>query len=183
MIKKTIIGLVMLSVLFAGSLKAEDVLFEINSHYFIPTEQAFKEVYGNGVRFGTEFGVHVLGGLDVWVGGDFFYKKGELTFTQEETTLMVIPVMAGLKYRLSVGSFDVYLAAGASYNFYNEDSILGETAERGFGMIGRLGTLIKVVSGLVVDISVRYSYIPFDFPAVEVDIGGLEAGLGIGYWF
>jgi len=183
MIKKSIIGLILGFVVLIGPLSAENFLFEINSHYFIPTEQAFKDVYGNGFRYGAELAVRVLGDLDVWLGGDLFLKNGELTFTKEETELRVIPVMAGLKYRLPVGSFDLYLAAGASYCFYNEESALGATTDSGIGVVGRLGTLIKVVGGLVIDLSFKYSYIPFDFPTVDVDIGGLEAGLGIGYRF
>ena len=61
-------------------------------------EKAFRDIYGEGIMYGGEVNIRVWKALEVWFGASYFYKKGELTFTKEETKLKIVPIGAGIKY-------------------------------------------------------------------------------------
>lgn len=53
----------------------------------------------------------------------------------------------------------------------------------GLGYIGKIGSYVKVTGGFLIDLYVNYSYCkmrPADF---KINIGEIEAGVGIGYEF
>ena len=82
------LAILMLSV----STYADGFFIEVKGSYFWPSDQYFKEVYENGVSYGGEIGFQVSKRISVWAGGDYFTKKGTLTFTEEETELKIFPM-------------------------------------------------------------------------------------------
>jgi opacity protein-like surface antigen len=180
--KKLIIIIVSVALL-SGLANAADVIVELRAHYLHPSEVAFRDIYGGGMMYGGEISVGVWRGLDVWFGGSYFSKKGELTFTKEETKLEIYPLGGGLKYRFSTGIFELYVGAGLNYYQYKESNPLGDVSKGGFGYVGKIGSYVNVTGGFLIDLYVNYSYCmlkPADF---EINIGGIEAGVGIGYRF
>ena len=170
-------------VLLSGFANAADFIVELKANHLRPSEDAFRDIYGGGVMYGGEVSIGVWRGLDVWFGGSYFSKKGELTFTREETKLEIYPLGGGLKYRLTTGIFDLYAGAGLNYYQYKESNPLGDISKGGLGYIGKIGSYVKVTGGFLIDLYVNYSYCrlkPADF---KIDIGGIEAGVGIGYSF
>ena len=170
-------------VFFAGLAKAADIIVELRGHYFNPSEKAFRDIYGGGLVIGGEISVGVWRSLEVWFGGNYFSKKGKMTFTKEETELKLYPIGGGLKYKLSTGIFDLYAGAGLNYYKYKESNPLGDVNKSGWGYVGAVGSYVKVNGGFLVDLYINYSYCrmkPADF---RINIGGLEAGLGVGYHF
>lgn len=160
-----------------------DLKIEIKGSYFYPSEQAFKDIYGGGFSFGGEISVEVLKNLSIWLGGNYFEKKGKLTFTREDTKIMLTPIGGGIKYEFPTGKFSPYLGLGAYYYLYRESNLLGDVSANEIGYIGKLGTYIYLSNHFIVDLFLNYSYCeiqPVDF---KIDIGGLEAGIGIGYEF
>lgn len=177
----TIIAL--LTVCLSGLAYTADVTVELKVHYFSPSEQAFKDIYGGGLMYGGEVSVGVWRDLDLWFGGSYFSKKGELTFTKEETKLELIPIGVGAKYRILSGNFALYVGLGLNYYQYKETNPIGDVSEGGLGYIGKVGSYVKVSERLLIDLYVNYSYCkvkPADF---KINIGGLEAGAGVGYRF
>jgi hypothetical protein len=162
---------------------ATDIVVEFKAHYLQPSEEAFKDIYGGGMMYGGEISIGVLRGLEVWLGGSFFSKKGELTFTKEETKLEIYPIGGGLKYRLTSGVIHLYAGAGLNYYQYKESNPLGEISKGGLGYVGKIGSYVKVTGGLLFDLYVNYSYCKLKPADFEINIGGIEAGIGIGYSF
>lgn len=180
--KKIIIA--MITVIFlSGFANAIEILVELKAHYLSPPEQAFKDIYGGGMMYGGEMSIGVWRGLEVWFGGSYFSKKGELTFTKEETKLKIYPLGAGLKYRLSEGTFSFYLGAGLNYYQYKESNPLGDISKGGLGYIGKIGSYMKITGGFLIDLYLNYSYCKLKPADFKINIGGLEAGVGIGYRF
>jgi opacity protein-like surface antigen len=169
--------------LFSGLAHASDIIVEIKAHYLSPSEEAFKDIYGGGLVYGGEVSIGVWQGLDVWFGGNYFSKTGELTFTKEETKLEIYPLGAGLRYRISTGILDLYAGAGLNYYRYKESNPIGEVSEGGLGYVGKLGSFIKVMGGILLDLYVNYSYCKLKPADFEINIGGIEAGVGVGYQF
>ncbi len=180
--KKTIF--IILAVIFLSVIVyATDITVELQGHYFYPSEKAFKDIYGGGMVVGGEISVGIWRNFELWFGGSYFSKKGELTFTREETELEIYPIGGGLKYKLSTGIFDLYAGAGLNYYWYKESNPLGDVSEGGLGCTGKIGSYVRITGGFLIDLYLNYSYCkvkPADF---EIDIGGIEAGMGIGYRF
>ena len=180
---KKILIFVAAVILFSGLGQALDFTIELKGQYFFPSEEAFRDIYGGGLMYGGELSIRIWKGLGVWLGGGYLSREGELTFTKEETNLEIIPLGGGLKYTLAVKPFQLYLGAGLNYYLYKESNPIGDVSDRGLGYTARIGSYIKVIKGFLIDLYLNYSYcqlLPADF---EINIGGLEAGIGIGYSF
>ena len=182
MIKKIIV-LIALVCFMSGLANAADVIIEFKGSYFSPSESFFKDIYGGGIMYGAEVSFSVWKQLDVWLGGSYFTKKGELTFTKEETKLDIMPIGGGLKYRLTTGVFNLYAGAGLNYYQYKESNPLGDVSKGGLGYIGKIGSYVNVAGGFLIDLYVNYSYCKLKPADFEINIGGIEAGVGIGYKF
>jgi hypothetical protein len=159
------------------------VIVELRAHYLHPSEKAFRDIYGGGIMCGGEVSVGIWRGPDVWFGGNCCSKTGELTFTKEEIKLEIYPLAGGLKYRLTTGIFDLYAGLGLNYYQYKESNPLGDISKVGSGYVGKIGSYVKVIGGFLIDLYVNYSYCRLKSADFKIDIGGIEAGVGIGYSF
>ena len=168
-------------IIFAAvSMHAGSITMEVKGSYFCPTEQAFKDIYGGGMMYGGEISVGIWKNLDVWIGGYYFSQYGELTFTEEETSLQIMPLGGGLKYRITSGTVSFYGGAGVNYFDYQESNVIGDVKSGAVGFVTKIGAYLEPVEKFVIDIFVEYSYCrmtPADF---TIDIGGIKAGIGIG---
>lgn len=177
-------GLAVVLVLLAvGQAEASGFAIGISGFYFRPTEQAFERIYGSGSGIGAEAVVRLWKNLDLWVGGDYFQKNGELTFTGEKTTVRIFPVKAGLRLRLPAGRLTFHAGAGLGYFFFEEENPIGRVTERKIGFLAKVGCYIKIVKGLYVDGYFQYTHCSIRPLDMEADIGGMSLGLGIGYDF
>ncbi len=180
--KKSIITIVTV-VFLSGLANATDIIIEMKAHYFHPSEKAFRDIYGGGMMVGGEVSIGVWRGLEVWFGGSYFSKTGVLTFTKEETKLEIYPIGGGLKYKLSTGIFDLYAGAGLNYYQYKESNPLGLVSKGGLGYIGKIGSYLKVTGGFLIDFYINYSCCKIKPADFKINIGGIEAGVGIGFCF
>ena len=180
---KRIIGILVIIIFLSGLSHAGEIMVELKGHYLHPSEEAFRDIYGGGMMCGGEISIALSRGFEVWLGGSYFSKNGELTFTKEETKLEIYPIGGGLKYRLTTGAFNLYVGAGLNYYQYKESNPLGDVSKGGLGYIGKIGSYVKVTGGLLVDLYVNYSYCKIKPADFEINIGGIEAGVGIGYEF
>jgi len=134
--------------------------------------------------YGGEVSIRVWKALEVWFGASYFSKKGELTFTKEETKLRIVPIGAGVKYFFPVVEIlDGYGGVGINHYSYKEENPIGKVAKNGLGILVRAGGLVKVIKGIIIDFYINYSYCrmkPADF---DINIGGFETGIGLGYKF
>ena len=156
------------------------VTIEAKGSYFYPMERAFQDIYGGGLMYGGEVSVGIWKGLEVWAGGSYFTRDGQLTFTGEDTTLQIIPIGGGLKYKITQGLVSVYIGAGANYFDFRESNVIGDVQKGGVGAIAKLGVQFEPVKMFVIDLFAEYTYCrmtPADF---DIDIGGIKAGIGLG---
>jgi len=156
---------------------------KIGIHYFFPSGQSIKDVYGSGVGFRAEATIFVLRNFAFWVGGSYFHKNGMLTFTEEETKLTIFPIGGGIKYRKLFGDISLYLGIGLNYFQFKESNPIGDVSKGGLGYIGLLGGSVKLTEGLLLDLYSNYSYCKMTPADFEIDVGGLEIGIGLIYEF
>jgi len=180
---KKLVGIIAVIFFFSGYASAVDFMIELRAQYFNPSEQIFRDIYGSGLMYGGEASIEFWKNLQFWVGGNYYSGDGELTFTKEETSLQIIPIGGGIRYRLPVGIFNFHVGIGINYFQYKESNILGEVNEGGIGYVGKIGVMIKVVKGLMIDLGVEYSYCKMTPADSTINIGGIAPGIGLGYVF
>ncbi len=181
---KRLTGIIAATIFLCGLVNAKDITVELKGYYFMPSEEAFSDIYGGGIKFGAETSIEVWRRLVVWLGGSYFSKKGELTFTKEETELRIMAIGGGIKYVFPVGAgIDVYGAGGVNYCSYDEENVLGEVSKEGVGVVVKAGGLIKIIKDLFLDIYASYSYCKMKPADFKINIGGFGAGFGLGYRF
>ncbi|MCK4645766.1 MAG: hypothetical protein KAU46_05910 [Candidatus Aminicenantes bacterium] len=178
---KKIILITTISLLLSGITNARDIVFELKGSYFHPSEEAFMDIYGEGMMYGAEVSIGVWKNLKLWVEGSYFSKKGKLTFTKEKTNLRIIPIGGGVKYVLSVGRIRFYSGIGINYYLFKETSPIGEVRKGEYGILGKLGSYVKVNGRVMVNLYVDYSYCEMQPAEFRINIGGIKAGIGIGY--
>lgn len=181
---KRIITFCLALIFVPGSAVAGDFMVEVRGQYFSPTEQAFKDIYGPGMMFGGKVSVSVWKGLAVWAGADYFSKKGELTFTKEETELEIIPLGIGLQYSHPFSNaLHIYGGGGLQYYSYSEKNPIGDVSENGFGFLAEAGSVIMIAGNLFLDIFITYSSCNIEPADFRINIGGFCAGVGLGIRF
>jgi len=169
------------ALLLAGTAWGAAVTFEVRAGYFVPAGAAVRDVYKNGLTFGADLTIPLSKGLCAWAGFDYFDKAGKLTYTQETTTIRIMPLFAGLKLQSMAAVVRPYAAAAAGYFLYKESNIIGTASGQRIGFLGQLGLLIKIKGPVWLDISTRYAWAkvtsggeePFTTP-----LGGFQGGLG-----
>ncbi|MGD2295285.1 MAG: hypothetical protein PVF22_05560 [Candidatus Aminicenantes bacterium] len=166
--------------LVAMFIHARSVTIEAKGSYFYPSEEAFQDIYGGGLMYGGEVSVSIWKNLELWVGGCYFTQDGLLTFTQEDTTLKILPFGGGLKYRITNGVLGLYIGAGVNYYDYRESNVIGDVQKGGVGGVAKLGLYIEPVKMFVVDVFAEYSYCKMTPADFTINIGGIKAGIGLG---
>ncbi len=161
------------------ALPASAASFGIKAVYFMPSEQAFKDIYGSGLMVGAEIGFRLGGPVKLWIDGMSFKKTGKLTYTGEETTLTLFPIGLGVRADLPSGAFTPYAGAGARYYSYKEVNVIGTAKKSGLGFVGFAGANLRLAKGFLLDVRAAFSsckLTPADF---TINVGGFEIGGGL----
>jgi opacity protein-like surface antigen len=174
-----------LVVLMIGCLSAPAAAatFSLKAAYFLPSEQAFKDIYIGGAIYGGEIGFRVAGPFGLWIDGMYFQGKGELTYTKEETKLTLIPIGAGVRVDFMTGGLAPYGGAGLRYYMYKETNVIGTAEANGAGLVGFAGVKLRVAKGFFFDLRAAYSYCKLTPADFTVNVGGLELGGGLLFEF
>ncbi|MBN1938441.1 MAG: outer membrane beta-barrel protein, partial [Candidatus Aminicenantes bacterium] len=151
--------------------------------YFVAADPAYTDVYQNGPVYGGELRI---GGkkLAGWLDGTYRAETGELTYTKEKTEVSVLTVQAGLLYRFAAGTLNPYAGAGIGYFMFKEKNEAIGRAEKnqaGFCLLG--GVSWTPGGGFVVDARLKYEFCKMKPADFDIELGGLTAGLGLGFRF
>jgi hypothetical protein len=176
---------VVLGALILSSLTlAKKGTLEANLGYFYPAfEEAFSDIYGGGLTYGGDLTINVWRNLGIWFGVSSFSRAGELTFTQEETQLSQMSFVLGANLTFLTSPVSFYAGLGVRLMSYKESNVLGEVKDTGFGVEAKLGIYKKILSDFFADLFVGISFCEMQPADFKINVGGIEAGIGIGYEF
>lgn len=156
---------------------------EIKGAYFQPSRTVFKDTYKNRWIGEGEFTVRVFKFIDVWLGGNYYRGNGKLPFSDEDTSMTLIGIGGGLKFKATIGAFSPYLDIGPLVCFYKESNPIGTAKGNKIGFIGQAGVYFFFSKSLFFDLFVSYTRCEVQPQRIKTDLGGLYGGIGLGFVF
>jgi opacity protein-like surface antigen len=156
-------------------------------NYYTVTDSLYKDVYGAGnIMFGGSLSYEVLKSLELRAEASYFKQKGEMTLSQEEITLTLIPLILGARvYFFEFNPLTIYLGTGMDFYAYKEKlpDRFEEVSESTIGYHLEAGSYVNIWRKVYLDMNFRYIKAdakPFD---ETINLGGFRAGIGIGFQF
>jgi hypothetical protein len=163
--------------------QARKFYIEAKGGYFMPTEQAFKEIYGSNLCWGGEIGTYLSRYFGIWAGVDYYSKMGKLTFTEEDTKLRIAPILVGAKLFVPISKHSLYLGGGIGYFQYKESNEIEVIKKGDFGFVGKAGLVLRFGAAFFFDLQGSYTSCKVKPAELEANLGGLLVGAGIGFQF
>lgn len=183
-----------LFLLTALQLSAVEVLTEGRIGYFLPTNEQFKETYGEDGMIGSiESSFKATDRLYPWANISYYANSGHAGEDHKKTHIYFLPIGAGLKYIYPFENFSVYGGLGVLPTYLhiknNSHFLVREQAKWGCGGVAKFGFLSNKIWNFFLDLFAEYSYINIHFhkkgklainPAI---LSNFTFGGGIGYHF
>lgn len=149
-------------------------------------EPRFDAVYkSGGLMSGVSLSSAVVSDVNFYLDIKYYNREGKLTFSQEKTTLYIVPVTLGLRYIYPMGLFNPYLGAGLDFYFFYEENPIGTVLNHtnGFHIAG--GTYIRFSKSVPVLLNLRLKYTSAkaEQDSIQIQLGGFEYGAGVTYVF
>ncbi len=156
------------------------IRIEAMGGHFQPREKILKDTYESGLIYGLGLNVGVWEFAELWIAEKYFHKRS-IGEAGEEKRINLIPLEAGLKFRLNKGTVNPYLGFGISYFLYKEIFLTEEIKDRKIGYIGLAGVFFKIKGGLVFDVHAHYSYCRVSTGEDKLNVGGVQIGASVGF--
>ena len=173
----------LLSLFFCGLALGESFTVKLRSSVFVPQDNFFEEIYGEGFACGIEIDIPLWKKIDLWALGNYYSKQGKLTYTQDPTEVKILPIEWGLRYRFMSKKINLYTSIGLGYASLYESNFIGDVSTKGFGYNVSLGGFLFLFHNLIFDVFVHYSWYNVHPTSIKVNIGGYDIGVAIGYSF
>lgn len=165
------------------SLAAMDLSLGIYGGYFIPSDQDFKDIYGNSFRFGSETDWKISTMFSLRAGVGYQSSTGELTFTGEETSLQIFPVDLGVRFHIPIKRFIPYVGGAVGIYFYKEKNPIGVVNDSALGVVGEAGFIIQISTKFDLDFRFKFDRFQAKPSEMEANLGGMHAVIGVRYKF
>jgi hypothetical protein len=153
-------------------------------------DQLYNQIYvGNTLMFGFElsriFARNDNHNFGVVLGANYYKDKGSSTLTQEEATFTLIPYYFCVEYLWNQEEVIPFVRLGLNIMSYKEKSEVHEVSGSSVGPQIALGIYIKIPE--IEQLRLKFYFMWMGATAkeedVDINIGGIEAGLGITFGF
>lgn len=155
--------------------------------YYSVSDSIYKDTYGSGnLMFGAYLNYELFRFLEIMAEANYCQDKGEMTLTKEEVKFTLTPLVLAIRGKLpNMKTATPYLGVGLEYYLYKEDlpDRFEDVSESTVGFHAEAGVYVNVLKNIFLDLNFRYIKAdakPFD---ETIKLGGLRAGLGIGFRF
>src|SRR4030042_2794142 len=177
-------GLLLAALFIAGPALASErqgTLEFFTGQYSI-REPLFKTVYQEGSSIqGLILSSTLLFNIDFYLELKAINKKGELTYSKEPTTLVLIPVSLGLRYVLPLGFVQPYAGAGIDFYLFFENNPIGSYFNYVRGYHGLGGVYIRFAKKFPILLNFKATYTKASFKVNDrlIELGGPEYGAAL----
>ena len=156
-------------------------------NYYAAADSILKELYGNGgLMIGGSLSYEPIKLLEIRGEANYYQAKGNMSFTQEDITFTIIPIVLGLRvWIVEVPTLRPYIGAGFNFYFYKEElpDRFEDISESTTGVHLEGGTYFHLAKMIYLDFNVRYSFATAKSSYEDIKLGGLRTGIGIGIRF
>lgn len=171
---------------FAQTLPKEQGTFEFYYGRYDIKDTRFTDVYQKGGSIqGLLLSSALAFGFDFYSEIKAFYKTGTLTFTEEKTTFLLLPLALGVRYILPGNFLRPYAGGGMDFYFYYENNPIATTLNitTGYHLTAGLYLQFGKNSPLRLNGKVAYTRVKTTEDGITIELGGLEYGAGIAIVF
>ncbi len=160
--------------------------FEIYLGSYSINEQRFKDVYetGGAIR-GILLSSALFYNFDFYTEIKAFYKVGQLTYTKDETKLLLVPVSLGVRFVFPSQIILPYIGLGGDVYFYYENNLIGTVLNmaKGYHVLGGAYLQLGKKIPLMLNVKLKYTSAKANEKDLSLQLGGLEYGLGLALSF
>ena len=157
------------------------------NYYSVADDKIFKEVYEDGgLMFGVFLSYEPIKRFEIRGEANYFHAKGGMTFTKEEVTFTIIPIVIGLRiWTVEIQKFKPYLGSGLNLYSYKEElpDRFDDVSDSTIGFHFEGGTYLNLAKMFYLDFNIRYVFATTKSEHGNTELGGLRAGIGIGIQF
>ncbi len=162
----------------------------LQGNYLKPSDSKYKEIYGNSKFFPgikVDSGSLFMKSLSLWGSAGYLSASGTIPGTDQsaKSTQLFICGGGALHFKVSP-MFRTAFRAGIAYISYKEEALETTVNESAIGFCGALDLIVDVNDFIFVELEGAYISASDTLPGaaandtVEIKLGGLKAGFGIG---
>jgi len=185
--KKSILFLLALCLVSGFSYQCWAGSFKVGAsvNYYAISDPIFKELYKSGGMMFGGFLSYSYKMFELRTEFNTFQMNGNMSLTEEEIKFSMTPIVIGLRAGFLKRTVSPYLGGGITYCPYKEDlpARFEPVSESVIGFHFEAGSYFYLAKGLHLDFNVRYTNLNAESFEGDVKIGGIRAGLGVGYRF
>lgn len=181
--------LLLASPAFASSLN-ERLIRQGTVEFFIGSynmnEPRFDKVYpGGGTIGGLALSSALVNNFNFYLEMKYYPRTGKLTFTLDETRFTLIPLSLGVRFILPLGYLNPYIGGGADFYFYTEDNPIGTVVNytNGVHFIGGAYVQFSRKIPVMLNVKLKYTTARATENDIQIQLGGLEYGIGLVFAF
>lgn len=145
-------------------------------------EPLFKTVYQPGGNLqGLILSSMLFFNIDFYLELKALYKTGQLTYSKEKTTLLLVPVSLGLRYGLPLGFLQPYAGGGLDFYLFSESNPIGTLFNyvQGYHFLAGLYLRFDKSFPILLNFRVKTTKALAEVNNRKVELGGLEYGGGL----
>ena len=156
--------------------------FRITAEFasFGPREGVLKDVFKGGFCYGAQVVYGFAEFAEVWLAENVYGKILEAGSTAGARKTRLIPIEAGLNFRIARGVVNPYVGVGGGLFQYREEGPAGTIKATKLGFATQAGVFIRIGGFLLIDLFGKYKYCPIEIAGSQVDVGGFYFGFGLG---
>ena len=142
-------------------------------------EPLFKTVYEPGGSLqGLILSSMLFFNIDFYLELKTLYKTGQLTYSKEKTTLLLVPVSLGLRYGLPLSFLQPYAGGGLDFYLFYESNPIGSLFNYVQGYHFLAGVYLRFAKSfpILLNFRIKNTWAQAEVNNRKVELGGLEYG-------
>lgn len=160
--------------------------------YYYPHSHLVRKIYSGGIEGELQGLGTFYNNWQAWVNVGYFSRRGRSLGLNDRTDIRLLPVSLGMNYTfLPCSCISPYFGLGVSYTTLTIDNHAdinkNHLSKAATGLVLKSGIYADLPCNFFLDLYVDYYYqevhLHSKYERRHIDIGGLIAGLGLGYHF
>jgi len=166
-------------------LNGEMISLSASGDFFISSDKNYKEYYGKtGLFPSIKLTFNITKGIYLWGSYGYLSQTGETSGLKLKlkSTKSFLDFGGGIRLKVSK-SFYFFIEGGGSLTSYGEDSFGSIKEGSGFGYSANVGVRVYVAKSVFILLSGGYCNAETTINNVDLQLGGIRSGGGLGISF